>query len=105
MRALTIVRLRLAQVSFERSVSARQIPPQNQSRDLLETSIENLTQLTQSPELADDRLAWSSLQVAYEALSRVLAAIGEDEQAEQIHKKGEAIRRTTPDGRSDHWWE
>jgi len=100
---LEFLRLRLGQVCYERSAGVHDLKAVGVSRDLLNTSIENLTELTRQPELAGDRLAWSCLPVAYRALSRVLAQIGESEKAEQAKKIGKAIRSRTPDGRRLQW--
>ncbi len=99
---LEFVRLRLGQLCHERGAGAHDLRAVGRSRELLKTCIENLTELTGRPELADDRLAWSSLPVAYEALSHVLGEIGEDEKAEQARKRAKAIRAKIPDGRSHH---
>jgi len=67
--------------------------------------VENLTQLTARPELAEDRLAWSSLEIAYDALSRVFAETGENEKADEARQSGKAIRNKTPEGRRYPWRE
>jgi len=100
---LEFVRLRLGQVCFERNIDRQDPNAVDKSRDLLETCIENLTDLTARPELAEDRLAWSSLPVAYDALSNVLAKIGEDEKAKKAKKDGEAVRSKMPDRRRHPW--
>jgi len=102
---LEFVRLRLAQVGTERNVNSQDIEAVGKSRELLETSVENLTQLTARPELAEDRLAWSSLEIAYDALSRVFAETGENEKAEEAKRSGKAIRSKTPEGRRYPWQE
>ncbi|OHB77934.1 MAG: hypothetical protein A2W31_16440 [Planctomycetes bacterium RBG_16_64_10] len=45
------------------------------ARDVLQACIENLTELTSRPELANDRLAQSSLPEAQRAWRRVVAPI------------------------------
>ena len=100
---LEFVRLRLGQVSSECNVNARNLDALDNCRAFLETSIENLTELTRRPELAEDRLAWSSLSVAYDALSHVLAEIGEHDKAEEAKKDQKAIRSMIPDGRRYNW--
>jgi tetratricopeptide (TPR) repeat protein len=102
---LEFMRLRLAEVCYERNASAHDGAALRQSRDLLETCIQNLNQLAERPELAKDRLAWSSLPLAYDVLRRVLAETGENDKAEEAKKKGEAIARRMPDERKHKWWE
>jgi tetratricopeptide (TPR) repeat protein len=90
---LEFLRMRLGQVCFERSDTGRDPEALNESRGLLETCIANLAELTQRPELAGDRLAHSTLPVAYEALGDVLADLGETEEAAQARDRGRAMRR------------
>ena len=99
---LEFVRLRLGQIPHERSIQTHDLDEVSASRDLLETCIENLTELTERPELAEDRLTWSSLQVAYETLSHVFAEIGENEKAEQAKRSGHAIATQMPNKRRHH---
>ena len=96
---LEFVRLRLAQVHRERSRDAQNLNEAGRCRDLLETCIENLAELTSKPDLAQERLAWSSQVVAYDALSHVLAEIGENEGAEEARRNGEAVRNKRLDRR------
>jgi len=128
---LEFLRLRLAQVQHEGTVDrgkgvrdllperpegghrrgalvvAQKVPDTffslNKCRDSLETCIDNLTELTTRPELAEDRLAWSSLPVAYDTLAQVLARLGESQKAEEAKKSGAMIRSSTPDGRRYIW--
>jgi tetratricopeptide (TPR) repeat protein len=100
---LEFARLRLGQVYYERNIGAPDAAALSRSRDLLQTCIENLTQLAERPELAEDRLVCSSLPLAYDVLSRVLGEIGEHEKAEEAKKKGKAMRAVIPDGRRHHW--
>ena len=102
---LEFLRLRLAQVHHQRNANARDLKAAGRSRDLLKTCIENLTGLIERPELAEDRLAWSSLPIAYDALSRALAELGETQEAQQAKQHGEAIGRRMPDGRKHPWWQ
>jgi tetratricopeptide (TPR) repeat protein len=96
---LEFVRLRLGQVLFERDINAQDPGVVGRSRELLETSVENLTELTKRPELAEDRLARSSLQEAYEVLSRAYAKIGRKEKAEEAKNTREALRNSMSDTR------
>ena len=100
---LEFARLRLGQVQHEDNVNSPDLNAMGKPRDLLETCIDNLTELTTRPELAEDRLAWSSLPVAYDTLSRVLAQGGESQKAEEAKKSGAMIRSRTPDGRRYNW--
>jgi len=100
---LEYVRLRLAQLCHERASGTHDLNAMGTCRDLLETCIENLSELTTRPDLANDRLAWSSLPIAYDALGRLLGEMGEDEQAEEVNKRGQAIRSKMPDGRRAPW--
>ena len=102
---LEFVRLRLTQVCLERDGNSRDLNAAGKSRELLQRSVENLTELTTRPELAEDRLAWSSLGIAYDALSRVFAETGENEKAEEAKRSGKAIRSKMPEGRRDPWQE
>jgi tetratricopeptide (TPR) repeat protein len=70
---LEFIRLRLGQVRYERRTDQHASRAVGEARELLETCIENLTQLTKRPALAADRLARSSLPLARETLSRALA--------------------------------
>ena len=97
------LRLRLAQVHHELSSTERDLAALDQSRDLLETSIENLSRLITRPELTEDRLAQSSLPVAYAALGRVLDELGETGKAEHARATGNTIRSSSPDGRRYPW--
>jgi hypothetical protein len=90
------MRLRLGQVCCERSTGAQNPAAPGKSRDLLETCIANLTELTARPELRKDRLAWSSLPVAYEALSHALAEIGENEKAQEAKRSGRRFAARCP---------
>jgi len=94
---LEFVRLRQGQVLFERDGDAQDSATIVKSRELLETSVENLTELTNRPELAEDRLAWSTLQDAYEVLSRVYAKAGQEEKAHEAKRGREAIRNRLSD--------
>jgi tetratricopeptide (TPR) repeat protein len=76
---LEFLRLRLGQVCFRRNGNSRDVTALGKSRDLLETCIENLTELRSRPELAENRLAESSLTISQEALSHVLGEMGESE--------------------------
>jgi len=100
---LEFIRLRLGQVCFERNIDSQDPNTLNKSRDLLETCIGNLTELMERPELVENRLAWSSLPVAYDALSQVLTEIGENDKAEQAKKNAEAVRSKIPDKRRHLW--
>jgi len=96
---LEFVRLRLGQVRLERHSERQDLGALSESRKLLETSIDSLTELTKRPELADDRLAWSSLQCAYEVLGPEYARAGQKEKAEEAQKTGEEIRNRMSDTR------
>ena len=99
-RVLTeFVRLRLGQVRLERDIDSQDPSALSESRKLLETSIDNLTELTNRPELTEDRLARSSLQCAYEVLSHAYAKTGQNDKAEEAQKTGEAIRNRLSDTR------
>ncbi len=74
------LRLRLAQVCYERSRAGHDSDALVKSRALLETCTGNLRELSDRHELADDRLLHSSLPLAYDALSRLLGNAGEHEQ-------------------------
>jgi tetratricopeptide (TPR) repeat protein len=100
---LEFLRLRLAEVHYEHGAGGQVPTALDEARDLLQTCIENLSQLVALPELADDRLAWTSLPVAYDTLSRVLADVGDQEKAEEARQAGDKIRSTTPDGRRYPW--
>ncbi|MBC8875195.1 MAG: serine/threonine protein kinase [Planctomycetes bacterium] len=89
---LEFVRLRLGQVRFQRDIDSQDPGASSEARKLLETSIDNLTELTKRPELAEDRLAWSSLQCAYEVLGPEYAKASQKEKAEEAQKTGEEIR-------------
>lgn len=102
---LEFIRLRLAQVSMERNAHSQDAEAVGKSRDLLQKSVENLTQLTARPELAEDRLAWTSLEIAYDALARVFAETGENDKAKEAKRSGNAIRSKTPEGRRYPWEE
>jgi serine/threonine protein kinase len=75
---LEFFRLRLGQVHFQRASHSSDATAMDKSRGLLETCIENLTDLTKSPELAENRLARSSLPLANDILTRVLADMREN---------------------------
>lgn len=91
---LEFVRLRLGQVLFERDRDSQDPAAVDKSRELLETSVENLTELTSRPELAANQLAWSSLQDAYEALSRVYTKAGQAEKADEAKRGREAVGKS-----------
>jgi serine/threonine protein kinase len=93
------MRLRLGQVGYERSAGAHDPAAMGKSRDLLEKCVENLAELTTKPALKEDRLAWSSLPVAYDALSRVLLKMGETAKAEEAEERGKAIGVRMPEAR------
>lgn len=96
---LEFLRLRLGQVGFERSIGLQDPSAIDESRRLIEVSIEKLTDLTTKPELTENRLAWTSLPVASDALSELLAEIGEEDKAKQAKEAGEALRRKMSDRR------
>lgn len=100
---LEFLRLRLAQVQHEGTVDTSDLDAMDKCRQSLETCIDNLTELTTRPELAEDRLAWSSLPVAYDTLSRVLARLGESQKAEEAKNSAAMIRSNTPDGQRYTW--
>ncbi len=86
-RVLTeFFRLRLAQVRCERN-EPEAMP---QCEAMLKTCVESLSELAANPELAEDRLARTSLPVAQAALKRVRARAG----------KGVEITRSSPAART-----
>jgi len=94
------MRLRLGQICHQRGVRAGDLRALGESRRLFETCIENLTELTGKSELAADRLAVSSLPVARNALSKVLAAIGQFEQAKANRQENRVDARIPPEATS-----
>jgi serine/threonine protein kinase/tetratricopeptide (TPR) repeat protein len=78
---LEFVRLRLGQLGSERH--AQQPNPQALAKvsRLLQTCVDNLTELTKRPELAKDRLVRCSLPAGRETLCRVLAELAEGAKA------------------------
>jgi len=89
---LEFFRLRLAQAQFEGNAGSSVKNAAGPTRALLTTCITNLTTLLQEPELNEDRLAWNSLPVAYDALSHVLSDLGDAQAAKNAKRSGEAIR-------------
>jgi tetratricopeptide (TPR) repeat protein len=89
---LQFLRLRLAQVCQERNAAAPVSGGLDESRSLLEQCIEQLTQLLKRPELAADQLAVSSLPLAYDAQSDVLAKSGDPQAAQEAKQKAKAAR-------------
>jgi tetratricopeptide (TPR) repeat protein len=100
---LEFVRLRLAEVRYDREVAGQDVSAVNPARDLLDACIENLTQLIALPELTEDRLAWTSLEAAYDVLGRVLDEAGEGERAEEAKERAEGMRVRIPSGRGNPW--
>ena len=100
---LEFIRLRQAQASYQRNVDSYEPSAIDKSRNLLETCVENLSRLTSEPELADDRLAWSSLPAAYKTLSQVFTHADQPDKAEEAKQQAEAIPRTKPHGRRQYW--
>ncbi len=90
---MEFMRLRLGQIGRERAAAAEDLDALADAGRLLQTSTENLAELTAGPEAVDDRLAATSLQVGYAALGRVLEELGESEEARQAAKRGAALRR------------
>lgn len=88
---LEFMRVRLGQVLLERNERARDPDTAGEARELLETAVENLTQLTKVSALAENRLAWSSLRDAYKTLSREYASLGQKEKSEEAKRNGEAL--------------
>jgi serine/threonine protein kinase/tetratricopeptide (TPR) repeat protein len=84
---LEFFRLRLGQVGRERNARTPDAIALRPARALLERCIENLTGLTQRPELAGDRLAFDSLRIARETLSDLLAATGEKPKGDEATNK------------------
>jgi hypothetical protein len=62
-------RLRLAAVFLRRDGPSDATEAPSRAREMLQTCVRNLTGLVSRPELADDRLASNTLQIAREALS------------------------------------
>jgi len=89
---LEFFRLRLAQVGLQRNAGVDDPGALATSQELLKECIRSLTQLTGKPELAGDQLARSSLPIAYDALSEVLARSGQQQEAAEAKKKGELLR-------------
>jgi hypothetical protein len=100
---LEFLRLRRGQIQYEQGAGGQDLAALGRSRGSLQTCVENLGRLITLPELADDRLASSSLPDAYDALSRVLADAGETEQAEKARESRDKMRSTAPDGRRYPW--
>ena len=65
--------------------------------------IDVLSQMAETPELAGDRLVWSSLPEAYETLGSVYAQLGRDDQANQAGKTAAEIRKRAPEGPRNVW--
>jgi len=93
--------LRLVQVRLEQSPGDLSVL--NRSADLLESCIETLTRLAESPELSDDRLVWSSLPEAYETLSNVYSRLGQDEQAKAAGRLADETGERIPEGPRNIW--
>jgi tetratricopeptide (TPR) repeat protein len=92
---LEFLRWRQAQLAYERSVHQHDPQALAIAGDLLRTCTDRLTGLTQQRELAKDRLARSTLPLAYETLSRVLADQGHREQADEA-KRNARIAASRP---------
>ena len=99
---LEFVRLRLAQVCYDRGGGSG-ASATAACRDLLDTCIENLTELIARPELTEDRLGWTSLEAAYDVLGHVLDEAGEGEKAEEAKQRAERMRVRIPSGRGNPW--
>ena len=69
---LEFVRLQLARVIKERNHTRHDPAALGRARDLLSKCVKNLTDLSAKPELAEDRLVTSSLQIAHDALEHSL---------------------------------
>jgi len=78
---LEFVRLRLGEVCDQRGGSG-DVDASRRSRELLATCVRNLTELAGRPELAEDRLATTSLHVAQAALGRARAETARNDKSE-----------------------
>jgi hypothetical protein len=100
---LEFLRLRLAEVRYDRAGNGNNASTTEPSRDLLDTCIENLTELIAQPELNEDRLASTSLEAAYDILARVLDQAGQKDQAEEAKRRAEEMRAKQATGQSNPW--
>lgn len=89
---LEFLRLRLGEVSARRSLAVGDLESLEGARELLEASAGGLAELAGRPELADDRVAASSLPLAYDVLSRVLSELGRDEPAADARRNSLRLR-------------
>ena len=80
---LEFLRWRLGQLAYERHALRHDPQALATAAELLRTCTGRLAELTQRPELAKDRLARSTLPLAYETLSRALADLGEGPKADE----------------------
>jgi serine/threonine protein kinase/tetratricopeptide (TPR) repeat protein len=76
-------RCRLGQLAYECHVAGHDPHSLATAGQLLQTCTDRLTELTQRPELARDRLARSTLPLAHETLRRVMAELGEAPKANE----------------------
>jgi len=100
---LEFIRLRLAQVALAGGSLRQGACVLGECSGLLDACITNLTELTGTPELADDRLAWHSLSLAYSSMGKVLDAMGEHEQSENMKQQALSTRSRMADLRTDCW--
>lgn len=96
---LELLRLRSAQVCWERRGAAADQTPLRLSRESLEACVRRLTELTASAELARDGLVWKTLPEAQDTLSLVLSALGEAELAARAARDAETVRNQGRSGR------
>jgi len=75
------MRLRLGEICDPRPGGADDLDASRGPVELLETCVRNLTELVKKPELAEDRLAATSLRAARAALGRAHAATGSNRKA------------------------
>ena len=100
---LEFMRLRLTRIRHEHGVNSRDLAAIGGYRDSVEACIDSLAELAATAELADDRLVWNSLPLAYDVLSHILAEMGEHEKAEEARENGATTRRKLPDGQRQYW--
>ena len=98
---LEFMNLRLIQVGVGQSDG--ESADLHRSRDLLQQCVETLTRLAESPELSDDRLAWSSLPEAYETLAGVYTQLGQNAQADRARQLADETRQRMPEGPRNIW--
>ena len=75
----------------------------NRIKRLIREAASQGARLIALPELTEDRLAWTSLEAAYDVLGRVLDKAGEGERAEEAKERAEGMRVRIPASAGNPW--